>query len=156
MPFAIGRLVVAAILALGALPSLAQARGAGAAFAPSVQAGPGMGRGAVAPFGGPVAPRSAVIVAPRQRVVVAPGHARNVVIVTQQQRVVIAARPRVAVSRRPIFVAPQQPVLVVPQPFLVVPQQPVFFVPVPPPCVWCDELGCVRQTLDFCATFAGP
>ena len=22
--------------------------------------------------------------------------------------------------------------------------------------VWCDELGCVRQTLDFCATFGGP
>src|SRR3954470_10166474 len=81
MPSAIGRLTLAAILALGASPSAAHGDGAGAA--PSSQAGVGMVGGAMVPFGHAVAPRSAVIVAPRQRVVVNPAHARNVVVPQQ-------------------------------------------------------------------------
>ena len=46
--------------------------------------------------------------------------------------------------------------IVVPETVLVVPQAPVYYVAAPyASCIWCDELGCVRQTLDFCAMFAG-
>src|SRR3954451_11769920 len=133
MSCAIGRFALAAILALGVLPAMAHAHDA----SPSFQAG----RGGMVPSGHAVAPRSAVIVAPRQRVVVNPAHARTVG-VAPQQRAMMA-------HRHPVFVAPGAT--------FVVPQTPVFFVTQPyASCVWCDELGCVRQTLDFCATFAGP
>jgi hypothetical protein len=146
MPFAIGRLALAAALALSALP--AHARGAGAAFAPSFRAGPGMARGAAVPFGHSVAPRSAVIVAPRQHVVVAAGRARNV-IVAPRQRVVVSPEQHAMMARG-------HRVFVVPETVLVVPQTPVYYVAAPyASCVWCDDLGCVRQTLDFCAMFAG-
>jgi hypothetical protein len=189
MPSAIGRLALAAILAFGGLPSLAHAGGTASRAAPSVQAGAGMGRGTMVPFGHAVAPRSAVIVAPRQRVVVTPGRARNITVAPRQRVVVtpqgrlLAPRQRVVVSptrTRNVIIAPQQrvivasgkrvivvpqqhammahghPVFVAPGTFFVVPQPPVFFVSSPyQSCIWCDELGCVRQTLDFCATFAG-
>jgi hypothetical protein len=189
MAFAIGRRAIAAILALGSLPSPAHARGSGARAAPSFQAGPGMGRGAMVPFGHADGPRSAIIVDPRQNIVVAPGRARNVtvaprqrVVVTPQGRllapqqrvvvnpthtrnVIIAPQQRVIVaSGKRVIVVPQQhammahghPVFVAPGTFFVVPQPPVFFVSSPyQSCIWCDELGCVRQTLDFCATFGG-
>jgi hypothetical protein len=162
MPSAIGRLTLAAILALGASPLAAHGDGAGAA--PSSQAGAGIVGGAMVPFGHAVAPRSAVIVAPRQRVVVSPAHARNVV-VAPQQRVVVAPQRRIVVVPQQHAMMAQEHgmmahghrVFVVPGTFLVVPQTPVYYVAAPyTSCIWCDELGCVRQTLDFCATFAGP
>src|SRR4051812_32604942 len=139
----------------GCLP--AHARGAGAGAAPSFQAGPGTGRRVMVPHGRAVAPRSAIVVAPQQRVVVTPGHARNVIVAPRQRVVVSPQQHATSTHGHPVFVVPNQPVFAAPGTFLVVPQQPVFFVSQPyPSCVWCDELGCVRQTLDFCAMFAGP
>jgi hypothetical protein len=147
-----------AILALGVSPSLAHARGARSGGAPSVQAGPGMGHGAMIPFGHAVAPRSAVIVAPRQRVVVNPAHARNVIVAPGHARnVIVVPQQHAMVRHEHGMMAHGHPVFVVPGTVLIVPQTPVFLVAQPyASCVWCDELGCVRQTLDFCATFAGP
>jgi hypothetical protein len=100
------------------------------------------------PFGRAVVPRSAVIVAPRQNVVVAPGHARNVIVVPQQHATVRHEHGTMAHGH---------PVFVVPGTVLIVPQTPVYYVAAPyTSCIWCDELGCVRQTLEFCAMFAGP
>ena len=107
-----------------------------------------MGRGTMVPFGHAVAPRSAVIVAPRQRVVVTPGRARNVIVAPQRRIVVGPQQHAMMAHGHPVFVAPGT--------FFVVPQPPVFFVSSPyQSCIWCDELGCVRQTLDFCTTFGG-
>jgi hypothetical protein len=141
MPSKIGCLTLAAILALGASPLVAHAHGDGAGAAPSFQAKPGM-----APFGHAVAPRSAVIVAPQQRVVIAP-----------QGRVVVVPQQHEMARREHDMMAHRHPVVVVPGTVLVVPQTPVYYVAAPyASCVWCDEFGCVRQTLDFCATFGGP
>ena len=89
------RLAPAAVLALGTPPSVAHARGAGAALvgsgvALSFRTGPTISRGALVPFGGFVAPGSAVIVALRQPVFVAP-------------------QPFVGVPQPPVFIVPQQP-----------------------------------------------
>src|SRR4051794_26383872 len=107
MPSAIGRLALAAILALGALPSAAHGDGAGAT--PWVQAGTGMGGRAMAPFGHAVAPRAAVIVAPQQRVIVVP-------------------QQHTTTTHEHAMMAHGHPVLVVPGTVLVVPQTPVYYV----------------------------
>src|SRR4051812_30728441 len=62
VPPVIRGLTLATILALGALPLPAHARGDGAGATPSSSAGPSMGGATIVPFTHSFAPRSAVIV----------------------------------------------------------------------------------------------
>src|SRR5690348_16333617 len=107
------------------------------------------------PFAHDVAPRSAVV-APRQSIVVAPRHAGNV-IVAPRQRVIVVSEQHPMMAHEHGMTGHGRPILVVPGTVLVVPQTPVYYVAAPyASCIWCDELGCVRQTPDFCAMFGGP
>jgi hypothetical protein len=87
MPAAVGRLALAAILALGAPPSPADAHEAGAGLSFRT------GHGTVVPFGGLVIPPSAVIIVPGPPVLVIP-----------RQPVLVVPQPFYAVPRPRCFV----------------------------------------------------
>ena len=78
-------------------------------------------------------------------------------VVAPQRRIVVVPQQHAMMAQENGMMAHGHRVFVVPGTFLVVPQTPVYYVAAPyTSCIWCDELGCVPQTLEFCAMFAGP